>query len=179
MTNDGQTLETVRNFIFRGFKITADGDCSHEINRHLMTNLDSKHIKKQRHYFADKGQYSQSYAFPSSHVWMWELDHEEGWVTENWCFWTVVLEKTLESPLYCKKIKSVDPKDNHTQIFIGAIDAEAEAPVLWLPDMKSWLIRKDLYAGKAEGREGDESGWDGWMTSLTQWIWISANSWRW
>ena len=113
---DGETMETVTDFIFLGSKITADGECSHEIKRHLllgrkaMTNLDS--VLKNRHYFADKGPYSKSYGFSSSYVWMWELDRKEGWALKNWCFWTVVLEKTLESPLDCKEIQSVHPKGN-------------------------------------------------------------------
>ena len=108
--------ETVTHFSFGGSKITADGDCSHEIKRCLllgrkvMTNLDG--ILKNRHCFANKGSSSQSYGFSSSHVWMWELDHREDWALKNWCFWTVVLEKTLESPLDCKEIKPVYPKAN-------------------------------------------------------------------
>ena len=106
---DGERAETVSDFIFLGSKITADGDCSHEIKRHLAPwkqNYDQlrQHIKKQRHYFANKGLSSQSYGFSSSHVWMWELAYEESWVPENWCFWTVVLVKTLESLLDCKEI---------------------------------------------------------------------------
>ena len=113
---DGETVETVTDFIFLGSKITVDGDCSREIKRHLllgrkaMTNLDS--ILKSRHYFADKGPYSQSYGFSGSHAWMWELDYKENWAPKNWCFWTVVLEKTLESPLDCKEIQTVNPKGN-------------------------------------------------------------------
>ena len=104
-------------------------------------------IKKQRHHFANKGQYSQSYGFSNSHVWMWFLDHK-GWVLKNWCFWTVVLEKTLESPLDCKEIQPVHPKGNNSWIFIGRTDAEAETPILWPPDAKNWLIWKDPDAGK-------------------------------
>ena len=101
-----------------------------------------QHIKKQRYYFADTGLSSQSYGFSSSHVWMWELDHKESWVPKNWCFWTVVLEKNLESPLDCKEIKFplVNPKGNQSWICTGRTDAEAETPILWLPDMKSQLI---------------------------------------
>ena len=123
--------ETVSDFIFLGSKITADGDCSHEIKRHLllerkvMTNLDSKHIKKQRHYFVNKCPSSQGYGFSSSHVWMWELDYKESWAQKNWCFWTVVLEKTLKSPLDCKMIQPVHPKGNHSWVFIGKTDVEA------------------------------------------------------
>ena len=109
---DGETVETVADFIFLGSKITADGDCSHEIKRRLllerkvMTNLDNV-FKSQKHYFANKGPSNQSYGFSSSHVWMWELDCEESWVSKNWCFWTVMLEKTLEGPLDCKEIQLV------------------------------------------------------------------------
>ena len=94
-------------------------------------------IKKQRLYLANKGPCSQSYGFSSSHVWTWELDHKEGWVQKNWCFWTVVLEKTLESPLDCKEIKPVNPKGNQSWVFIGKTDAEAEAWILWPPDVKT------------------------------------------
>ena len=107
-----------------------------------------QHIKKQRHYFANKGPSSQSYGFPSSHVWMWELDFKESWMPKNWCFWTVVLEKTLESPLDCKKIQPVNHKGNQSWIFIGRTDVEAETPILWLPDVKSRLIGKDPNAGQ-------------------------------
>ena len=107
-----------------------------------------QNIKKQRHYFAHKRPFGQSYDFSSSHVWMWELDHKEGWALKNWCFWTVVLEKTLESSLDCKEIKPVNLKGNQSWLFIGRTDAEAEAPVLWPPYEKSRLIRKDSDAGK-------------------------------
>ena len=128
--------------------ITADGDCSHEIKRCLllgrksMTNLD-KHIKKQRYYFTDKSLYSLSYAFSSSHIWMWELNHKESWALRNWCFWTVVLEKTLESPLACEEIKPVNTKGNQSWTLIGRTDAKAEAPKVWPLDAKNWLIGKD------------------------------------
>ena len=106
-----------------------------------------QHIKKQRYYFANKGQSSQTYGFSSSHVWMWELDYKESRVPKNWCFWTVVLEKTLESPLDCK-ISLVHPKGNQSWIFIGRTGAEAETPILWPPEAKNWLIEKDPDAGK-------------------------------
>ena len=146
---------------FFGFKITAYGDCSHEIKRHLllarkaMTNLDN--ILKSRHYFVNKGPSSQGYGFSSGHVWMWELDYKESWVLENWCFWTVVLEKTLESPLNCKEIQPVCLKGNQSSVCIGRTDNEAETPILWPPDVKSWLIWKDSDAGKVG--EGDNRGW--------------------
>ena len=144
---DGETVETVTGFIFLGSKITADGDCSHEIKRRLllgrksMTNLD-KPIKKQRHYFAYKGPYSQSYSFSSSYVLMWELGNKKGWALKNWCFQIVVLEKTLEIPLDSKEIKPVTPKGSQPWIFIGRTDAETEAPKLWLPVTKSRFSEK-------------------------------------
>ena len=116
-----------------------------------MTNLDT--IKKDKHHFANKGPSSQNYGFSSSHVWIWELDHKESWTLKNWCFWTVVLEKTLESPLDCKEIKLVNPNGNQSWIFIGRTDAEAETLILWQPDAESRLIGKDLDAGKDWGQE--------------------------
>ena len=139
--------------LFLGSKITADGDCSHEIKRcllfgrKLMTNLDSI-LKSRDSTLPTKVLSSQSYGFPNSHVWMWELDHKESWVLKNWCFWTVVLEKTLESPLDCKEIQPVNPKGNQSCIFIGRTDAEAETPVLWPPDAQNQLIGKHPDAGK-------------------------------
>ena len=130
-----------------------------------------------RHHFTDKGPYSQSYDFASSHVQMWELDYKEGWVLKNWCFWTVVLEKTPECPLGSKDTKPVNSKGNQYWIFIGRIDSEAEDPILWLCDMNSWLFVKDSDAGKDWGQEkGGDRGWDGWMASLTQWIWVWVDS---
>ena len=112
-----------------------------------------QHIKRQKHHFANKGPYSQSYGFSSSHVRMWELDHKESWAPKNWCFWTVVLEKTLESLLDCKEIKPVTPKGNQLWIFIGRTGAEPEAPILWPPDGKNRLTGKDTDAGKDCGQE--------------------------
>ena len=111
-----------------------------------------QHIKKQRHYFADKGLSSPSYGFSSSHVWMWELDYKESWALKNWCFSTVVLENTLESPLDCKEIKPVNHKVYQSCIFTGRSDVEAETPILWPPDAKNWLIGKDPDAGKDWGQ---------------------------
>ena len=112
-----------------------------------------QHMKKQRHYFANKGPYSQSYGFSITHVWMWELDHRESWSLKNLCFPTVMLEKSLESPLDCKEIKPVNPKGNQSWIFIGRTDAGVEAPILWPLDEKKWLIWKDPEAGKDWRRE--------------------------
>ena len=121
--------------------------------------------------------------YSSGHVWMWELHYKESWAPKNWCFWTVVLEKTLESPLGCREIQPVHPKGNHSWMFIGRTDVEAETPVLWPPDVKSWLIWKDPDAGKDWGREeeGDDRGGGGWMASPTQWtwVWVNSRSWRW
>ena len=118
-----------------------------------MYNQPRQHTKMQRHYFADKDPSNQSYGFSSSHVWMWELDHKESWAPKDGCFWTVVLEKTLENPLDSKEIKSVNPKGNQPWIFIGRADAETEALILWPPDVKSQLIGKDPDAGKDWGQE--------------------------
>ena len=148
MANGWGGVKTVADFIFLGSKITVDGDRSHEIKWHLllgrktMTNLDSI-LKSRDVTLLTKDLYSQSYGFSTSHVWLWELDHKEGWALKNWCFQIVVLEKNLESPLDCKEIKPLNPKGYQSLIFIGRTDAEAEAPILWLPDVKNWLIWKD------------------------------------
>ena len=112
-----------------------------------------QHIKKQRYYFVNKCSSSQGYGFSSSHVWMWELDYKESWAQKNWCFWTLVLEKTLKSPLDCKQIQLVHPKGDQSWVFIGRTDVEAETPTLWPPDAKSWLIGKDPDAGNDWGQE--------------------------
>ena len=131
-----------------------------------------QHIKKQRHYFVNKGPSSQGYGFSSSHVWMWELDYKNSWALKNWCFWTVVLEKTLESPLCCKEIQPVQPKGDQSWVFIGRNDAEGERPILWPPDEKSWLIGKDPDAGKDWGQkekgttEGEMVWWHHWLDGL-------------
>ena len=147
-------METVTDFIFLGSKITADGNCSHENKRRLllarkaMTNLDS--ILKSRDI---TNKTSQSYDFSSSHVWMWDLDYKESWAPKNWCFWTVVLGKTLESSLDCKEIQPVHPKGDQSWVFIGRTDADAETPILWPPHVKSWFIGKDPDAGRDWGQE--------------------------
>ena len=135
-----------------------------------------QHIKKQRYYFAIKCPSSKSCGFSSSHVWIWVLYHKESWALKNWCFWTVVLEETLESPLDWKEIKSVNPKGNQPWIFIGKTDAEAEAPKLWPPVAKSWLIRKDPDAGKDWRQE--EKG----MTEdeILRWYhWVDGHEFEW
>ena len=128
-----------------------------------------QHIRKQRHYFVNKGPSSQDYGFSSGHVWMWELDYKESWVPKNWSFWIVVLEKTLESPLDCKEIQPVHPKGDQSCVFIGRTDAETETLILWPPDVKNWLIGKDPDAGKDWRREGkgmtknEKVGWHHWV----------------
>ena len=126
-----------------------------------------QHIKKQTHYFGDKGLSTESYGFSSSHVWMWEFDYKESWALKNWCFWTAVLEKTLEIPLDCKEIKPVNLKGNQSWIFIGRIDAEAETPILWPPDAKNWLIRKDPDAGKDQRQEEKGRKCMRWLDGIT------------
>ena len=156
---DGETVETVTDFIFLGSKITADDDCSHEIKRRLllgrkaMTNLDSL-LKSRVMTLPTKVCLVKAVVFPVV-VWMWELDYKESWAPKNWCFWTVLLEKTLVSPLDCKEIQPVHPKGDQSWIFIGKTDAAAETPVLWPPDAKNWLTGKDLDAGK-ERRQGQQ-----------------------
>ena len=171
---DGETMETVTDFTFLGSKITEDGDCSHEIKRCLllgrkaMTNLDSI-LKKQRHYWASKGLSSQRYGFSSSHVWMWELDYKESPALKNWCFWTVVLEKTPDSPLDCKEIKPVNHKGNQSWIFIGRTDIKAEPPTLGQHDTKNWPIwkypdaGKDWWQEKKGTIENEMVGWHHWL----------------
>ena len=127
-----------------------------------------QHIKKQRHYFANKGPSSQSYGFSSSHVWMWESDYKESWVLKNSCFWTLLLEKTLESPLNCKEIQLVNPKENQSWIFIGRTDAEAETPIHWPPDeWRTNSLEKTLILGKIEGgrRRGQQRM--RWLNGIT------------
>ena len=129
-----------------------------------------QHIKNQRHYFANKGPYSQSYSFYSSYVWMWELDHKESWALKNWCFWTVLLEKTLENPLNCK-IKPVNPKGDQSWVFIGRTDVKAEIPILWPLDVKNWLTGKDPDAGKdwrQEEKGTTEDEMFGWHYQLNE-----------
>ena len=143
-----------------------------------------QHIQKQRYCFAKRGSSSQSYGFSSSQVRKWELDSKESWALKNWCFWTVVLEKTLESPLDCKEVQPVHLKGDQFWVFIGRTDAEAETPILWPPPAKSWLIGKDSDAGRDWGQaggEGDDRGWGGWMASPTRWtwVWVDSGSWWW
>ena len=160
MAIDGETMETVTDFNFLGSKalqmVTA-----------AMKLKDA--CSKQRHYFTNKDPSSQSYGFSSSHVWMGELEHKKSWAPKNWCFWTVVLENSFESPLDCKEIQPAHPKGNQSWIFIGRTDAEAEAPILWPPDVKNWLTGKDPDAGRDWGQEekgttkDETAGWHHWL----------------
>ena len=166
-------METVRDFILGGSKITSDGDCSHEIKRRLllgrktMTNPDSILKSRDINYFADKVLTSQSYGFSSSHVWMWQLDHQEGWVLKNWCFWTVVLEKTLESPLDCKKIQPVHPKGDQSEYSLEGLMLKLKLQyfghLMWRVDS----LGKTLMLGKIEG--GRRRGWQRmrWLDGIT------------
>ena len=141
-----------------------------------------QHIKKQRHYFANKGPSSQSYGFSSSQVWMWELDYKESWVLKNWCFWTMVLEKTLESPSVCKEIQPVQPKGISPECSLQGLMLKLKLQyfgrLLWRADS----FEKALMLGKIEvGGEEDDRGWDGWMASPTRWtlVWVNSRSWWW
>ena len=173
---DRETMETVTDFIFGGlqnhcwwwlqpwnYKTVAPWKQSYDQRRQQIN------IKKERNYFADKGMSSQSYGSSRSLVRMWELDYKGSWAPKNWCFWTVVLEKTLESPLDCKEIQPVNPKGNQSLIFIGRTVAEAETPTLWPPDVKNWLIGKDPDAGQDWRQEemgtteDDMVGWHHWL----------------
>ena len=183
---DGETMEMVRDFIFLGSKITADGTCSHEIKRCLLLGRSCdkprQHIKKQRHYWADKGPSSQNYGFSSSHVRIWELNHKESWVPKNWCFWTVVLEKTLESlglqgdatsPSKRRSVLGVHWKD-------WCWSWKSNTLATWCGELTHWK-RPWCWERLRLGGEGDDRGWDGWMASLTQWtwVWVNSGSWWW
>ena len=144
-------------------------------------NQPKQHIKKQRHYFVNKSLSSQGYGFSSGHVWMWELDCEESWALKNWCFWTMVLEKTLESSLDCKEIQPVHPKGDQSWVFIGRTDVEAPTPILRPPLMKTYLKRPWCWEILRAVGEEEDRGWDGWMASPTQWtwVWVNSGSWWW
>ena len=168
----------LKNFPQLVSKITADGDCNHEIKRPAPWKKSDdhprQHFKMQRHYFADKGSSSQGYDFSSSHVWMWELYYEESWEPKNWCFWTVVLEKTPESPLDCKKIKPVHPKGDLPEYSLEGLML-LETPILWPPDVKNWLLGKDPDAGKYWRQE--EKRWQRtrWLDGTTNLMGMSLS----
>ena len=168
---DGETVETVSDFILGGSRMTADGDCSHGIKRHLllgrkvMTNLDS--ILKNRHYFANKGPSHQSYGFSSGHVWMWELDYKESWVLKNICFWTVVLENTLEIPLYCKEIQPVNPKEISPEYSLKRLMLRLKLHYFDYLMGRTDSLENTLMLGRIEGR--NRRGWQKmrWLDGIT------------
>ena len=171
-------METVRDFNFGGSKITADGDCSHEIKRYLLLGeklwATWQHIKKQWCYFVNKGPASQSYGFLSSYVWMWELHYKENWAPKHWCFWTVVLEKILESPLHCKEIQSVHPKGNQSWILDGLmlkLKLQYFGHLMWRADS----LEKTLRLGKIEDRRRRGRQRMRWLNGITYSIDISLS----
>ena len=178
-------METVTDFIFLGSKITADGDCTHEIKRHLLlgrkteTSLDSI-LKSKRHYFAEKGPSSQSYDFYNSHVQMWELDHKEDWALKNWCFWTVMLQKTLRVPWAIGRsnqsvLKEINPEYSSEGLMLK-LKLRYFGNLMRRTDT---LERPWCWEKLKAGGERDDRGWDGWMASLTQWIWGWESPGRW
>ena len=178
-------MEIVTDFIFLSSKITADGDCSHEIKRRLLlgrkavTNLDS--ILKSRDVTLPTSLYSQSCSFSSGHVQMWELDYKESWAPKKWCFWTMVLENILESPLDWKEIKPVHPKGNQSGIFINihwCWTWSSNTSATWCEELTHWQ-RPWCWEWIKAGWEVDDRGWDGWMASPTLWTWVWANSGSW
>ena len=177
-------MVTVTDFIFLSSKIIADHDCSHEIKRLLLlgrkavTNVDSL-LQSRDITLSTKIHLVKDMVFPVV-MYGCELDYKESWGLKNWCFWTVVLEKTLESPLDCKEIQPVHPKGNQSWIFTGRTDAEAEIPVLWPPDVTHW--KRPLCWGRLKaGGEGGDQGWDDWMALPTRWTWVltRSRSWWW
>ena len=187
---DGETVETVTDFIYLFIYFELQNHCrwwlqswNYKMLAPWKKSYDEpkQHIKKKRHYFANKRLSSQSYGFPSSHVWMWELDYKESWEPKNWCFWTVVLEKTLESPLGSKEIQPVNPKGNQSWIFLEGLMLKLKLQyfghLMWRTDS----FAKSLMLGNIEGRRRRPTGWDVWMASLTQWtwVWVNSGSWWW
>ena len=178
-------METVTDFIFLGSKITADCDCRHETKRHApwkkSCDQPKQHIKKQRHHFGDKGPFSQSYAFSSSHVCMWELDNEESWALKNWCFWTVVLEKTLENPLVCKEIKRVNLltlltlKEISTEYSLEGLMLKLKLQYFGHLMRRTDSLEKTLMLGKIE--DGRRRGWQRmkWLDGITDWMDMSLS----
>ena len=180
----GETMETVRDFNSLGSKITADGDCSHDIKRRLllgrkvMTNLDSI-LKSRNITLPTKVHLVKVMVFPVVMYGCESWTIKKGEQSKNWCFWTVVLEKTLESLLDCKEIQPVHPKGNQFWIFTGRTTAEAEVPILWSPDARSWFTGKDPDAERLRLGDRDDRGGNGWKASPTQWTWVWGRSRRW
>ena len=169
---DGETMEAVTDFIFLGTRITAEGDCSHEIKRSLllrrkaMINLDSI-LKSRDINFSNKGPFSQSYGFSSSHVWMWELDYKESWMPKNWCFWTVVLEKTLEILLDCKEIKPVNSKGNQSECSLEGLMLKLKRQYFGHLMQRTDSFEKTLILGKVEGRRRRGQQRMRWLDGIT------------
>ena len=181
---DGETVETVSEFIFRGSKTTADADCSHEIKRLLllgrqvMTNLHS--ILKSRHYFANQSPSSQGCGFSCIHVWMWELNYKEHWALKNWCIWTVVLEKTLESPLDARRSNQSIWKEISPECSLEGLMLKLKLQYLGnLMGRADSFEKARFWERMKAGGEGYNIGWDGWMASPTQWTWVWVNSGCW
>ena len=180
---DGETVKTGSDFIFMGSKITADGDCSHEIKRHLllgrklMTNLDS--ILKSRDITLSTSLSSQGYDFSTGHVWMWQLDYKESWVLKNWCFWTVVLEKT-GVPWTARRSNQSILKEISPGCSLEGLMLKLKFQYLatWCEEL-AHLKKPWCWERMRAGGEGDDRGWDGWMASLTQWTWVWVDSGRW
>ena len=182
---DGETVERVTDFTFLGSKITADGDCSHEIKRHLllgrkvMTNLDII-LKSRDITLPTKVCVVKAMFFSCSHVWMWELDYKESWALKYWCIWTMVLENTLESPWNFREIQPVHPKRNQSWILIvkNSWSWNSSTVATWYKEL-THLQKPWCWERLKVGGEGDDTGWDGWMASPTQWTWIWINSGNW
>ena len=187
----GKQWKQWQTLFFLDSKITADGDCSHEIKTlapwKKSYDQPRQHFKKQRHYFANKHSSIQCYGFSSSHVWMWEFDYKESWVPKNWCFWTVVLEKTLESPLTGRRSNPIHPKGNQSRIFnwkdwcwSWRPDVEASTLATWCKEL-THLKWPWCWGRLKAGGKGDNRGWDGWMALPTQraWVWVNSGSWWW
>ena len=177
-------METVRDFIFLGSKITADGDSSHEIKRRfflrrkVMTNLDSL-LRSRDITLPAKVHLVKAMVSFSSHVWMWELDYKESWVSKNWCFWTVVLEKTLTVPWTARRSNQSILKEISTEYSLERLMLKLKLQYFGHLMWRTNSFEKTLLLGKIEGgRRGDNRGWDGWMASLTQWTWVWASSGR-
>ena len=163
------TQKTIRYWWKKRKKTQTDGKIYHVLRLEGVILLKWPYYSKKNFAnFANKGLPSQGYVFSSSHVWMWELEYKESWAPKNWCFWTVVLEKTLESPLDCKKIQPVHPKGDQSWVFIGRTDVEAETLANWCEEV-THLKRPWCWERLKVGGEGDDRGWDGWMASPTQW----------
>ena len=172
---DGEKVETVTDFIFLSSKITEDSDCYHEIQTLAPWKKNYEHMKRQGHHFTDKVLYGESYGFSSSHVWMWELDHKEGSVSKNGCFWTVVLGKILESSMGSKEMKWINPKGNQPWIYSGRTDAKDEAPIFGYLMGRADSLEKTLMLGKIEGRRRREQQRIRWLDGITDSIDMSVS----